>query len=141
MRKPTNPKDGVGIDKAPLSPVPAPVMCLMGLAMMDGAAKYGRHNYRAAGVLSSVYYDAAMRHLMQWWEGEDIDPDSGLPHLAHALASVAILIDASMHEGMLNDDRPPRTDDGWLRLMHEAAAKINAKYKDRKPPYTQENLK
>jgi len=38
-------------------------------------------------------------------EGEDIDPKSGLPHLAHALACIAIIIDAKT-AGKLIDDRP-----------------------------------
>lgn len=61
--KPTNPKDSVGIRKAPMSTVSAVVMAEVGVAMLEGAAKYGRHNYRAVGVRASVYYDATLRHL------------------------------------------------------------------------------
>ena len=81
MKKATNPKDAVGIKKVPLSTVSSKVIMEMGLGMLEGARKYGRHNYRVAGVRASVYYDACMRHLMAWWEGEDIDPDSGLHHI------------------------------------------------------------
>lgn len=56
--KPSNPKDTVGIRKAPMSTVSAAVMAEVGVAMLEGAAKYGRHNYRAVGVRASVYYDA-----------------------------------------------------------------------------------
>ena len=61
--KPTNPKDAIGIKKVPFSTVPARVIAEIGLAMLEGAAKYGRHNYRVSGVRASVYYDAAMRHI------------------------------------------------------------------------------
>lgn len=74
--KPTNPKDAFGIKKASLSCVSSPVLMELGIAMQEGACKYGRHNYRVIGVRGSVYYDATLRHLMSWWEGEDIDPDS-----------------------------------------------------------------
>ncbi|SVD92517.1 uncharacterized protein METZ01_LOCUS445371, partial [marine metagenome] len=30
---------------------------------MEGAIKYGRHNYRIAGVRASVYIDATIGHL------------------------------------------------------------------------------
>ena len=63
--KETNPKDAVGIKKAPMSTVSAAVIAELGLAMMEGARKYGRHNYRVSGIRMSVYYDAALRHLMK----------------------------------------------------------------------------
>ena len=77
LTKQTNPKDALGIKKAPISTVPANVILETGLALLEGARKYGRHNYRIMGVRASVYYDAVVgRHLAQWWEGEDIDKDS-----------------------------------------------------------------
>src|ERR1035438_3531894 len=82
--KDSNPKDSIGIKKVALSCVSAPVLMEMALGMQEGAMKYGRHNYRVIGVRASVYYDATMRHLMAYWEGEDIDPDSGLSHLSKA---------------------------------------------------------
>ena len=105
-RKDTNPKDAVGIRKPPMSTVPANVLQEIGVGMMEGARKYGRHNYRAAGIRASVYYDATLRHLMAWWEGEDIDPDSGMSHIAKALCSLVVLRDAQQNR-MINDDRPP----------------------------------
>ena len=71
--KPTNPKDALGIRKVPASTISAPVKLELGLAMMEGALKYGRHNYRDIGVRASVYYDALTRHIDSWWEGEDTD--------------------------------------------------------------------
>lgn len=100
----TNPKDDIGSSKLPvhLWPETATIMGAMGL--LDGALKYGRSNWRAVGVRASIYNDAVRRHMAAWFEGEDIDPDSGLPHLAHALASIAIVVDAQS-AGKLNDDR------------------------------------
>ena len=94
--KESNPKDAVGIKKAPFSTVPSPVVAEVGLAMLEGALKYGRHNYRAIGVRSSVYFDAALRHLTAWWEGQDVDPDSGLSHITKALACLFVLRDANL---------------------------------------------
>ena len=48
-----------------------------------GAAKYDDHNWRK-GYAWSLSYAAMMRHLNAFWSGEDLDPESGLPHLAHA---------------------------------------------------------
>lgn len=121
--KPSNPKDSVGIKKVPMSAVSGPVLMELGLAMLEGALKYGRHNYRTVGVRASVYYDAALRHLMAWWEGEDIDPDSGLSHLVKAIACLVVIRD-SMIRGNWSDDRPPKVEDGWIAKLNEHAARM-----------------
>lgn len=131
--KPGNPKDLVGVRKAPMSTVPATVMAEVGVAMLEGASKYGRHNFRAIGVRGSVYYDGTMRHLMAWWEGEDLDPDSGLSHVTKAIASLTVLRDA-MIQGKFTDDRPPRSV-AFYPVLHAGAAAIIDRYADRNPTH------
>jgi hypothetical protein len=138
--KDTNPKDAIGVAKVPLSPVPAQVMAEVGLAMMEGALKYGRHNYRVAGVRASVYYDAALRHMMAWWEGEDIDPDSGLPHLVKAIACFVVLRDSQI-QGNWVDDRPPRNPEGWVADLNEKAKALLEKYPNPVGAYTEIEMK
>lgn len=107
--KDTNPKDAVGIKKwRQFTTVPCTVLWELGVAMLEGARKYGRHNYRVAGVRGSVYIDAARGHLDCWWEGEDTDPDSGLSHIVKAIASLTVLRDAMIQDKFV-DDRPPKT--------------------------------
>jgi len=125
--KQTNPKDIVGTQKAPMSTVSAPVLAEIGVAMLEGACKYGRHNYRAVGVRASVYYDATMRHLMSWWEGEDIDPDSGLSHITKAIATLVVMRD-SMMNGNLVDDRPPPAKAGWMNELNQKTKELFEKY-------------
>lgn len=136
--KPSNPKDSVGVKKAPLSTVSAPVLMEVGLAMLEGARKYGRHNYRTVGVRASVYYDATLRHMMDWWEGEDIDPDSDLSHVTKAIASLTVLRD-SMIRGNWEDDRPPKVTTGWMKELNEKAGKVIEKYPDAKPAHTEKD--
>lgn len=135
-KKQTNPKDAVGIAKVPMSVLPAEVVMETGLALMEGGRKYGRHNFREAGVRYSVYYDACFRHLMAWWEGEDIDKDSGLSHVTKAIAGLMVLRD-SMIIGNATDDRPPKLEEGWVSDLNEKAKGIIAKYPDSLPPYTE----
>lgn len=103
-----NPKGAAGASKFPMSAVPAGVLAELSVALLEGALKYGRHNYRAGGATASVYYDATLRHLMLWWEGEDMDPDTGgqLSHITKAIASLTVLRDAMLHQ-TFKDDRPP----------------------------------
>lgn len=102
---PTNPKDAIGSHKVALSLWPAAATAQGALALMDGAHKYGRANYRATKVRASIYVDAVMRHLACYNEGEEVAEDSGITHLGHALAGLAILVDAQAC-GTLIDDRP-----------------------------------
>lgn len=136
--KPTNPKDAVGIKKAPITTVPLTVMAEVGLGMMEGARKYGRHNYRVDGVRASVYVDATWRHMAKWWEGEDIDPDSGLSHITKAIASLVVLRDA-MINGKFTDDRPPVVPDGFFSSLDKKAAEIVEKYPQPKEAFTEKN--
>jgi hypothetical protein len=137
--KDTNPKDLIGSKKAKLSVIPAGVMFEIGLGLLEGACKYGRHNYRAAGVRSSVYYDATLGHLMDWWEGQDIDPESGLNHVTKALSSLTVLRDAMLQD-MLTDDRPPRSK-VFKSDFNDKAASIIELHSDKNPKhYTQKDI-
>jgi len=120
-KKETNPKDRIGIRKVPMSGLPAPVLMECGLVKLHGDLKYGAYNWRHAGVRSSVYFDAALRHLNAWWEGEDIDPDSGEHHIAHAITGLAVLRDSQMF-GNCTDDRPKSHKLGWIQEMNERAS-------------------
>lgn len=135
--KETNPKQAFGDVKPPLSTVSMPVMYELGLAMLEGALKYGRHNYRVSGVRMSTYYDAALRHLASWWEGEDIDPESGVSHLVKAMACLCVVRDAEIH-GLVTDDRPPSPPAEWQRDMLERVAKLKERYPDPVEPFTRD---
>lgn len=134
----SNPKDIVGVKKAPISTVPCNVMLEVGLAMLEGGCKYGRHNYRKAGVRASVYYDAVVgRHLFGWWEGQDIDPGSGLSHVTKAIAGLVVLRDAMMNRKW-TDDRPIKViNQNWVDEMNEKAKEIIDLYPNPKTPFLQ----
>jgi hypothetical protein len=102
--KASNPKEAFGSNKLPLHLWPTTATAMGCLAFLHGALKYGKHNWRDAGVRATTYLDALYRHMAAWYEGEDLDPDSGLSHLAHALACIAVIVDAQA-AGKLNDDR------------------------------------
>jgi hypothetical protein len=135
--KDTNPKDAVGIRKwRQFTTVPLTVLAEIGVAMMEGARKYGRHNYRIAGVRASVYIDAAIGHLAQYWEGEDIDPDSGLSHVTKAIASLVVLRDAMIEEKLV-DDRPPRANlDKVRKELQKVIDDMFTKYPEPVKAYT-----
>lgn len=57
-----------------------------------GAKKYSVGNWAHVPDARTRYYDAAMRHLEAWWLGQEKDPESGLPHLAHAVCCLLFLM-------------------------------------------------
>lgn len=102
----TNPKDLVGATKPPLHLVPPVANIQESLVLALGVVKYkGPANWRQYPVQASIYVSAALRHLAQWFDGQDLDAESGMSHLAHARACMGILLDAEASSKMI-DDRP-----------------------------------
>ena len=56
-----------------------------------GAQKYEAHNWKK-GISASRLVAAAFRHLFAFVRGEDIDKESGLPHVAHAMCCCMFLL-------------------------------------------------
>lgn len=133
--KPTNPKDAIGSDKMPMHLWPETATVMGTLGLLDGALKYGRGNWRVAGIRTSIYVDALRRHINAMFEGEDVDPDSGLPHEAHILATAAILVDAKA-AGKLTDDR--QFPGGYRKLIDDMTphvARLKKKHAGRDPKH------
>lgn len=107
--KESNPKDAIGVTKVPMHLVPGSAKAYLAMAFLEGALKYGKYNWRVAGVRSSIYLDAMERHYEKYKNGEDIDPLTRVPHLASVMACCAIILDAKLVD-KLTDDRPPRAD-------------------------------
>ena len=131
---PLNPKDAIANGKIPLHLWPSTATAMGAIGLLDGMNKYGRLNWREAGVRASVYASACQRHLAAWFENEDNDPESNLPHLGHALACLAILVDAQAANKLTDDRQYPG---GYRKLMDELTplvAMVNEKYDDKPEP-------
>ena len=100
-------KDEAGKKKVQLQLVPPGAIAASSVACEEGAKKYGAYDWRSNPIEAMQYIGAAKRHLDAWQDGENVAPDSGINHLSHAMASIAILIDA-LQCGTCVDDRPPK---------------------------------
>lgn len=100
-----NPKTAVGAKKIPLHLVPPSAKYYLAQALDNGASKYGPYNWRDADISISTYKSALERHMDAFWDGEDYAEDSGIHHVAHAMACCALILDA-LSIGKLVDDRP-----------------------------------
>jgi hypothetical protein len=56
-----------------------------------GAEKYEPDNWKKVPESKTRYFDALERHIWAWKMGEQIDPESGIHHLAHAMCCLAFL--------------------------------------------------
>lgn len=105
FRAGSNPKAITGAVKVSVSKLPPAGVIHGALAMMDGAEKYTPYNFRDVKISATVYVDALLRHVLAYFDGEDLAPDSRAHHLGHAIACAAIILDAQ-ERGNLIDDRP-----------------------------------
>lgn len=60
--------------------------------LTKGSEKYDDHNWRK-GFIWSRPYAAAQRHLNAWWDGENLDVEWGISHLAHAICNLLFLLE------------------------------------------------
>ena len=62
----------------------------MATVLTYGSVKYSRHNYDK--VEPYRYLAALLRHITRWQQGEKLDEESGLHHLAHAMCNIMFLL-------------------------------------------------
>lgn len=74
----------------------------LALVLTFGANKYAAHNWRG-GIQTSRLIAAALRHIFAYLKGEDKDPESGLPHIAHAMCCCMFILGLSSNTNL--DDR------------------------------------
>ena len=81
-------------EKPPLQLIPTHALVQAAKVFGFGASKYGENNWRndISKYGWTRHYGSIQRHLTAWNDGEDLDPESGLPHLAHAMTQLMILL-------------------------------------------------
>lgn len=94
-------------EKAEIHLVPTTSIIEAAKVFKFGAKKYGVNNWRKDihDYKYSRHYNSIQRHLLAFISGEDIDPESNLPHLSHALTQMMILIQTTVDS--------PECDDRW----------------------------
>lgn len=67
------------------------------LAMAEGTQKYGEYKWaQGEGINWRRYFNACLRHLWQFWRGNDLDENSKRSHLGHAGACLLILLEMTL---------------------------------------------
>jgi hypothetical protein len=66
---------------------------IIGIAkvLTKGAEKYEPESWKTVPDAKNRYYAAALRHLLAWRNGEEIDPEWNLPHMFHLACNIMFL--------------------------------------------------
>ena len=75
-----------------------------------GAEKYGPENWRLLDNLQGRYTAGALRHIFAHMDGEELDPESGTSHLAHALCCLLFKLEIELENAKIEEERPRETD-------------------------------
>ena len=101
--------EGVKFDggKVDMTNLPVDFLIETARALNYGAQKYDRWNFLKVEGAGQRYSAALLRHFTAWMGGEDIDPESGLLHLACVSANLAMLIACEAHGVNIGSWREP----------------------------------
>lgn len=89
--------------KSRVDQIPAEALLEVGRVSTYGVEKYGLYNWQKGQPWGNCI-GAALRHIYHFMRGEDIDPESGIHHLAHAAWNLLALI-WYQKKGLGEDDR------------------------------------
>lgn len=104
---------GQKFDGGKVRPRLLPPFALITIAKVldHGADKYGEENWRKLENADKRYLDATLRHVLAYMAGQSTDPDSGLPHLAHAACSLMFMLELSCLNEFGLDEKVPHASD------------------------------
>lgn len=78
-------------DKPRMELLPLPALEAIAKVMTFGANKYADNGWKSLPDAERRYTGALLRHLTAIEKGEDVDPDSGLPHIYHVACNAMFL--------------------------------------------------
>jgi len=106
--------------KPPLAHLPWAAMDMIAEVQSYGHRKYGDfYNYRK-GMEVSRNLSCALRHIRDYMNGHDVDHESGLNPLGHALCRLAFVVQ-NLHDGTATDDRFKRPQSELERALNRIA--------------------
>ncbi len=89
-------------EKPRISLIPTGPLIQIAQVLTYGARKYDAYNW-TKGMSWSRLIDAKLRHTIAFNAGQDLDPESGLPHLAHSICSDLFLLEFMKTHPELDD--------------------------------------
>ena len=75
-----------------------------------GAEKYDAENWRKLDDLQNRYTAGALRHIFAHMDGEKLDSETGLSHMAHALCCLLFKLEIELEDGESKEEELRETD-------------------------------
>ena len=103
--------DGIKYDseKPKMNLLPPKAIVEISKVLTFGAAKYDAENWRKLDDLQNRYTAGALRHIFAHMDGEELDPETNLSHLAHAMCCLLFKLEIELEE-RAEKERPRETD-------------------------------
>ena len=104
--------DGIKYDseKPKMNLLPPIAIVEVGKVLTFGAQKYGPEIWIELEDLQNRYTAGALRHIFAHMDGEKLDPETGLSHMAHALCCLLFKLEIELEDGEIKKEESRETD-------------------------------
>lgn len=98
--------DGIKYDgeKPKMHLLPPKAIVEISKVLTFGAAKYDAENWRKLDDLQNRYTAGALRHIFAHMDGEQLDPETNLSHLAHAMCCLLFKLEIELEDAKSKEE-------------------------------------
>ena len=97
-------------EKPKMNLLPPKAIVEVAKVLTFGAEKYGAENWKELEDLQNRYLAGALRHIFAHMDGEKLDPETGLSHMAHALCCLLFKLEIELEDGESKEEELRETD-------------------------------
>ena len=97
-------------EKPKMNLLPPKAIVEISKVLTFGAAKYDAENWRKLDDLQNRYTAGALRHIFAHMDGEQLDPETKLSHLAHAMCCLLFKLEIELENGKSEEEEPREAD-------------------------------
>ena len=91
-------------EKPKMNLLPPKAIVEISKVLTFGAEKYDAENWRKLDDLQNRYTAGALRHIFAHMDGEDLDPETNLSHLAHAMCCLLFKLEIELEERIKEEE-------------------------------------
>ena len=96
-------------EKPKMNLLPPKAIVEVAKVLTFGAEKYDAENWRKLDDLQNRYTAGALRHIFAHMDGEKLDPETGLSHMAHALCCLLFKLEIELEDGESKEEELRQT--------------------------------
>ena len=97
-------------EKPKMNLLPPKAIVEISKVLTFGAAKYDAENWRKLDDLQNRYTAGALRHIFAHMDGEELDPETNLSHLAHAMCCLLFKLEIELENGKIKEEESREVD-------------------------------